>query len=167
VGRARAVNPSRSPSGIVRAIARWKDVWRERLVIGCGLAWTASLTLFALSPPHAGCVRASRAMRWYASGCWIPGVYCCPTPARRTLAIFRDLETAVLLYQNDHEQACPPSLSTLVEEKYVSRAVDGWGEPLRFTCPGVHQPDGVDVISAGRDAEWETDDDLHSWDARR
>ncbi len=41
--------------------------------------------------------------------------------------------------------------------------LDVWGHPLRYRVPGVHNPDGYDLWSAGPDGEDGTDDDIGNW----
>jgi general secretion pathway protein G len=57
-----------------------------------------------------------------------------------------------------------PTVEELVAERYVRRApVDPWGKPIEITCPGQHDPDGVDIVSTGKDGQQGTDDDVESW----
>ena len=37
---------------------------------------------------------------------------------------------------------------------------DGWGRELQIHCPGVDDPDGVDVLSAGPSGDFLNDDNL-------
>lgn len=41
--------------------------------------------------------------------------------------------------------------------------LDAWGHPLRYRVPGVHNPDGYDLWSAGPDGDDGTDDDIGNW----
>jgi hypothetical protein len=60
--------------------------------------------------------------------------------------------------------ACPKSLDVLYQEKYLTaEAVDTWGQPLLFTCPGEHNKDGADIVSKGEDKQEGTPDDIKSW----
>src|SRR5579859_360789 len=73
------------------------------------------------------------------------------------------VEQAVIHYQTDNPDACPRTLGTLVDDKYLMKTpLDAWGQPLLFVCPGVHNPDGADITSAGRDHLFGTADDIHS-----
>ena len=42
------------------------------------------------------------------------------------------------------------------------RIVDGWGNPIQYTFPGVYhnEDDGFDLVSAGPDKEFGTEDDI-------
>ena len=42
--------------------------------------------------------------------------------------------------------------------------VDGWGNPIRYRCPGTHRPGSFDLWSLGRDGVDGTDDDLCTWE---
>jgi hypothetical protein len=90
------------------------------------------------------------------------GGYRCAPSTRRSM---RALEEALVHFQMDHDAPCPQSLATLVDERYLVRMPrDQWGAPLVFVCPGVHQRDGADITSAGRDGKLGTGDDIHSWE---
>jgi type II secretion system (T2SS) protein G len=82
-----------------------------------------------------------------------------------TRFVMIDVELALVHYQTDHTALCPPSLSTLVDGSHLARLpVDAWGQPLSFACPGRHNPEGADIVSAGPDRVLGTADDLRSWD---
>jgi hypothetical protein len=81
-----------------------------------------------------------------------------------TKMVIRNVEQAVVHYQTDNVEQCPPSIAALVEGRYLAKLpLDRWGHPLSFRCPGLYNPDGVDIRSAGRDGELYTDDDIVSW----
>jgi general secretion pathway protein G len=40
---------------------------------------------------------------------------------------------------------------------------DGWGREIRYLCPGKHYAEGYDLISAGRDGKFDTDDDIANY----
>jgi hypothetical protein len=82
---------------------------------------------------------------------------------RRAVGEFR---SAALYYRKESHGSCPPSVETLLADGQLLRmpAVDPWGQPLLIICPGSHNPDGVDVISAGPDNLFGTADDVNSWD---
>ncbi len=42
------------------------------------------------------------------------------------------------------------------------RLVDGWGRPIRYRVPGVHNPKGADIWSEGPDPR-SPDDDIGNW----
>jgi hypothetical protein len=84
---------------------------------------------------------------------------------KNTKAAIHTVQEAMIHYQTDHTEACPPSLQTLVVEHYLMRLPrDQWGEPLQFVCPGSHNPDDADITSAGKDRRFGTADDIHSWE---
>lgn len=71
---------------------------------------------------------------------------------RATRATITTAERAVAMYRADHAGDCPKALADLVAGGYArSVPVDGWGRPLRVTCPGRKDPLGFDVSSDGPD----------------
>jgi len=40
---------------------------------------------------------------------------------------------------------------------------DPWARPLRYICPGQHNPTGFDLSSAGPDGVFDTADDINNW----
>jgi type II secretion system protein G len=40
-------------------------------------------------------------------------------------------------------------------------ALDNWGHPFRYRCPGIRNPDAYDLDSAGPDGIFDTTDDVH------
>ena len=50
------------------------------------------------------------------------------------------------------------------------KIIDGWGNPIRYLNPGIHNTDGVDIWSAGKNGIFEADsnesdhDDITNWD---
>jgi len=88
-----------------------------------------------------------------------------PCFRKNTKIVIHTVQEAIVHYRADNTEQCPPSLETLVVERYLARAPrDEWKQPLRFTCPGSHAPDTADVTSAGRDRRFGTADDIRSWD---
>jgi general secretion pathway protein G len=73
---------------------------------------------------------------------------------RATRAEITTTEQAVIAWRADHDRRCPAGVGDLVAAGYL-RAVprDAWGTPLRVTCPGRRDPDGIDVTSDGPDGE--------------
>jgi hypothetical protein len=73
---------------------------------------------------------------------------------------------AVDLYATQHRDRCPrDGVAGLVSERLLKKHPrDPWGEELIFTCPGVHHPDGADVVSKGPDRREGTRDDIRSWE---
>ncbi len=73
---------------------------------------------------------------------------------RSTRASITTTLDAVIAWRSDHDHHCPGSLGDLVAAGYL-RAVprDAWGTPLRVTCPGRRDPNGIDVTSDGPDGE--------------
>lgn len=77
----------------------------------------------------------------------------------------KNVEAGLVHYQTENTDSCPASLGTLVNEKFMTKPpLDSWGQPLLFICPGRHNPDGADIISAGRDHIFGTADDINSWE---
>jgi general secretion pathway protein G len=72
-----------------------------------------------------------------------------------TRAAIATVLRAVEAYRADHEGRCPLSADSLVAppdgaQPYLRRVpTDGWGRPLRITCPGRKNPEVADVSSAG------------------
>ena len=62
--------------------------------------------------------------------------------------------------------ACPKGLEELIASGDLSKSQmkDPWGTPYVFRCPGVKDPDGVDVTSNGPDKQPGTPDDINSWE---
>jgi general secretion pathway protein G len=59
---------------------------------------------------------------------------------------------AVTAWRADHDRGCPGSMGELVSAGYMRRVPrDGWGHPLRLTCPGRRDPAGFDLASDGPD----------------
>ena len=44
---------------------------------------------------------------------------------------------------------------------------DPWGHEYIYECPGRHNPDSYDILSAGPDGRAGTDDDICNWTLRR
>jgi Type II secretion system (T2SS), protein G len=88
----------------------------------------------------------------------------CPCGHHDTRGRMKRLERALVAYRNEHFDDCPPSLASFVERRFLPAPVDTWNQPLVFVCPGVHDPAGADLTSAGADHIFGTADDLHSWD---
>lgn len=44
---------------------------------------------------------------------------------------------------------------------------DGWSRDFQYTCPGRHNQRTFDIVSAGKDAQFGTDDDISNWTATR
>jgi hypothetical protein len=81
-----------------------------------------------------------------------------------TKLVIKDVEAALVLFQTEKD-GCPASLATFIEQKILVKVpLDSWGQPLRFVCPGAHNPYGADIVSAGRDRIFGTADDIRSWE---
>lgn len=84
---------------------------------------------------------------------------------KNTKAMIHTVEQALVHYQTDNTDSCPKALSELVAQKYINKEPkDEWGQPLIFTCPGVHNPDSADIVSKGKDKQEGTADDIKSWE---
>jgi len=71
---------------------------------------------------------------------------------RATRASITTMYRAVSAYRADHAGACPKELAELVVGGYSRDVpVDGWGQPLRLTCPGRRDPKGFEIASDGPD----------------
>src|SRR5262249_6259649 len=82
-----------------------------------------------------------------------------------TRIVIKDVEAALVHFQVEHDESCPASLATFVEHKTLTKVpLDRWGQPLLFVCPGAHNRDGADIVSAGRDGIFGTADDIRSWE---
>jgi hypothetical protein len=82
-----------------------------------------------------------------------------------TKMIIHNVEQALVHYQADNDNGCPPSIDALVQDRYMAQSPrDKWGQPLTFRCPGEHVPDGADITSAGKDHLFGTADDINNWD---
>ncbi len=79
--------------------------------------------------------------------------------------VIKDLESALVHFQTENTDSCPGSIDDLVSQKMLAKPpLDRWGHRLRFVCPGVHSPDGADIVSAGPDGRFGTGDDIRSWE---
>ena len=68
------------------------------------------------------------------------------------------LRSAVMLYVADNPRGCP-TVEDLVNERYLDgskRTADAWDTDFQITCEGTE----IDVISAGPDLEFNTEDDI-------
>jgi general secretion pathway protein G len=84
---------------------------------------------------------------------------------QNTKMIIHNVQEALVHYATDNTDSCPKSLDELVSQKYLNKPpVDGWGQPLIYTCPGQHNTDGADVVSKGKDKTEGTQDDVRSWE---
>lgn len=73
----------------------------------------------------------------------------------------------------------PKSLTELIQQSrdaqnwhgpYLDSDVvpkDGWNHEFQYSCPGRHNPSSFDILSAGKDAQFGTDDDIGNWTATR
>ena len=52
---------------------------------------------------------------------------------------------------------------------YMKKGIppDPWGHPYVFECPGKHNQEGYDLMSAGPDGQIGTDDDITNWDTKK
>jgi len=87
----------------------------------------------------------------------------CTRPCNDRARVF-DVAQALVYFQTDSVAQCPSSSDELMRLGYLGRPpVDCHGRPLRFICPGTHDPDGADVSAAGPDRRFGTTDDVTSW----
>ena len=89
------------------------------------------------------------------------------------------LQQAIQMYAIDHDGKNPTTstgldvLTQMVKKDpqwrgpYLDKTpVDAWGEPFQYRCPGTHNKDGFDIISAGPDQAMGTDDDIGNWEEK-
>jgi general secretion pathway protein G len=77
----------------------------------------------------------------------------------------KSIDQAVAHFQMDNSDSCPKALSDLQAQKYLNKeAIDEWGQPFIFKCPGDHNKDGADIVSKGKDKQEGTQDDIKSWE---
>ncbi len=83
-----------------------------------------------------------------------------------TRMVIHNVEQALVHFQTDNPD-CPKSINDLVAGKYMQKEPkDGWGQPLRFVCPGTHgNSDSADIWSTGKNKQDENGagDDISSW----
>lgn len=83
-----------------------------------------------------------------------------------TRAAITSVRHAVEAFRADHDGRCPASTAELLNpgdgnEPYMARLPsDGWGRPLRMTCPGRKHPDAADVVSGGPSGTFEDIDQI-------
>jgi general secretion pathway protein G len=87
--------------------------------------------------------------------------------ARRnaTITTIRTIETALKSY-NFETGAYPTTeqgLGVLVPKFLEKAPLDGWKRPLFYYSPGTHGFD-YEIVSYGKDALPDTDDDVRSWE---
>ncbi len=82
-----------------------------------------------------------------------------------TYAAIEQVRTALLAFRSEVGR-CPRSTVELIHPpRSRTRFLrdmprDGWGRELQIHCPGVDDPDGVDVLSAGPSGDFLNDDNL-------
>ena len=83
---------------------------------------------------------------------------------KETRNIMHSIENALVQWQTESTDACPPSLNEMVTKKILNKdPKDGWGRPFQFKCPGDHNNE-IDLISLGKDGKEGTADDIKSWE---
>ena len=81
-----------------------------------------------------------------------------------TKMVIKNVESALVHYQTENNDACPKAISDLVAQKILPKEpLDAWNQPLIFKCPGQHNTDGADIVSKGKDKQEGTADDITSW----
>ena len=84
---------------------------------------------------------------------------------RATRSAITTVKQGVAEFREDMGR-CPRSTVELVHPprtgvRYLaSLPLDGWGHELYVRCPGVMNPDGVDVVSAGPSGDFFVDDNV-------
>lgn len=83
---------------------------------------------------------------------------------KETRNTMKTIENAVVQWQTESSEPCPPNLQELATRKILSKEPkDGWGRPLVFKCPGDHGSE-IDLTSLGKDGKEGTADDIKSWE---
>jgi general secretion pathway protein G len=82
------------------------------------------------------------------------------------------IANALGIYEMDNG-VFPKSLQDLVQQPsdaknwrgaYVATLpIDSWGHPYIYYYPGKHNPNAIDLLSAGPDGKEGTDDDIGNW----
>ena len=84
---------------------------------------------------------------------------------RATRAAISTVKRGIAEFREDMAR-CPRSTVELVHPprtggRYLSELpMDGWGRGLYVRCPGVMNPEGVDVVSAGPSGDFFVDDNV-------
>jgi len=87
-------------------------------------------------------------------------------PRVKTRAMVHTVKAAAESYLADHEDVCP-TIGRLVKERYLPEPpLDAWAQPLYMRCRPASALHPVDLISAGPDRMFGTDDDIGSWEPR-
>lgn len=82
---------------------------------------------------------------------------------RQTRIAVDETTRAVLRFRADHHR-CPHSIDELLHPplsgtRYLHETPrDGWGNPLLVRCPGLRDPDDVDVLAAGSEGSFFDDE---------
>ena len=85
------------------------------------------------------------------------------SPAPDTRMRMHLTESAAAAYRGDHG-GCPDKIDGLLAGAYLLKVPsDIQKRPFVYRCPGVHNQDGVDLESAGRDGVFGTSDDIRNW----
>ena len=83
---------------------------------------------------------------------------------KETRNIMHSIENALVQWQTESTDSCPPSLNEMVTKKILNKdPKDGWGRPFTFKCPGEHNNE-IDLVSLGKDGKEGTADDIKSWE---
>jgi len=76
-----------------------------------------------------------------------------------------NIQQALGHFRLETNNDCPQHLNELFEARFLNKPpLDPWGQPFHLVCPGRHDPEGADVVSAGPDRRLGTVDDVASWD---
>jgi general secretion pathway protein G len=83
---------------------------------------------------------------------------------KETRNMMHQIENALVQFQTEGSETCPPALTELVTRKILNKEPkDGWGRPFQFKCPGEHGNE-IDLVSLGKDGKEGTADDIRSWE---
>lgn len=74
----------------------------------------------------------------------------------------KDLATGLLVAALTGRRGSSPPLVEFLPGQLsgTAQVLDTWGRPLRYRCPGLRNPSGFDLESAGKNGVFGDDDDL-------
>ncbi len=77
-----------------------------------------------------------------------------------------EIASAAQQYMMDNSNNCPGSIDDIVAKGFLKKKAykDPWNKEFLFKCPGVGDPDGVDISSGGPNKTEGDADDIKSWE---
>jgi general secretion pathway protein G len=82
---------------------------------------------------------------------------------QKTTMNMNTIGAALNLYQVRHNAYPPSSMGTqaLINAGLLDKVVkDGWDREFSYTSPTPAYPDGFEIMSSGKDGQWNTADDI-------